>query len=225
MSTYLISDIHGHNKTFRKALKKVALKKTDTLIILGDIIDRGPDSKGVLDTIFLLKDHGFDVKCLKGNHEQLFIDSFDDTYSKVSWIRNGGNLTLQSFLTSDIEGIPKKYIDFIKTFEDYILIENYILVHAGIDMTKKDPLEDKHSLFWLRDWQSVYDKVWLGDRTVIHGHTPMPETEIVQQFDSEVSNVICIDAGIYLLKEKGYGKLCIMNLDRKTLDFQNKLEK
>ena len=74
-------------------MKKVALKKSDKLIILGDIIDRGPDNKGVIDTILLLKEHDFDVKCLKGNHEELLLDALGDTYSKVNWFRNGGNET------------------------------------------------------------------------------------------------------------------------------------
>lgn len=224
MSTYIISDIHGCNKTFRKALKNIALKKTDKLILLGDLIDRGNDSKGVIDTILLLIDHGFDVLCIKGNHEQMLIDAIHDTYEKVQWIRNGGKQTLSSFLTSDISGIPKDYIDFISSFKDYFLIDDYILVHAGLNMNLDNPFEDKHSLFWLRDWKPLYNKVWLGDRKVIHGHNPLKDFEIKEQLNSEYPHVWGIDGGVHLRKEDGYGKLCVFELESKKIFFQNNIE-
>ena len=223
MSTYLISDIHGFNETFRKALKKVSLKKSDKLIILGDLIDRGPDSKGVLDTIFLLLDHGFNVQCLKGNHEQLLIDALSDTYSKVNWFRNGGKSTLQSFLVSEIDNIPKKYIDFIKSFKSYMLIDDYILVHAGVDMTKEEPLKDEKSLLWLRDWESVYDAKWLNNRKIIHGHTPKTISSIKNQFNI-TPHIWSIDSGIYLKNEEGYGSLAIMQLETEKIIFQKRIE-
>lgn len=224
MSTYIISDIHGCNKTFRKALKSIALKKTDNLILLGDLIDRGPDSKGVLDTVLLLRDHSFNVVCVKGNHEQMFIDALDDTYEKVQWIRNGGKQTLQSFLTSDISTIPQSYVDLISSFEDYYLVGNYIFVHAGLDMTLENPFEDKHSLFWLRDWKVVYNKSWLGDRIVIHGHTPSKDSQIKEQFNLDNLQVWGIDGGVYLREEEGYGKLCVFKLETKEVVFQNNTE-
>jgi serine/threonine protein phosphatase 1 len=220
LNTYLISDIHGYNIAFRKVLKKVALKKSDTLIILGDVIDRGPDSKGVIDTILLLKEHGFDVRCLKGNHEELFLNALDDISSKVNWIRNGGKDTLQSFLTSDVNLIPEKYINFIKTFEDYIILDDYILVHAGLDMTKEAPFEDLESLLWLRDWESVYDEKWLGHRKIIHGHTPKSYVDIENQFNSSSPKIWSIDSGVYLREDMGFGRLCIMELGSNKAYFQ-----
>lgn len=224
MSTYIISDIHGCNKTFRKALKNVALKKTDNLILLGDLIDRGIDSKGVLDTVILLRDHGFNVICIKGNHEQMLIDGLNDTYAKVQWIRNGGKQTLQSFLTSDITGIPQSYIDFINSFEDYVLLRDYILVHAGLDMTLKNPFEDKESLLWLREWEPVYNKIWLGNKKLIHGHTPLKDFQIIEQLDPPHPQVWGIDGGVYLRGDEGYGKLCIFELETKKVHFQNNIE-
>ncbi|WP_181369450.1 metallophosphoesterase family protein [Flavobacterium album] len=224
MSTYIISDIHGCNKTFRQALKKVSLKKTDKLILLGDLIDRGHDSKGVIDTVILLQNHGFDVTCIKGNHEQMLLDALDDTFAKVNWIRNGGNKTLQSFLTSDINGIPKAYIDFIKSFDDYFVAENYIFVHAGINMTIENPYSDKESLLWLRDWKVLYNADWLAGRKVIHGHTPMTAFEIIEQFKSEDLQVYGIDGGAYIVNDEGYGELCVLELETKKMVFQKNIE-
>ncbi|WCC43993.1 metallophosphoesterase [Tenacibaculum finnmarkense] len=130
MRTFVISDIHGKNALFRKALKSVKLKKTDTLIILGDLIDRGENSKGVLDTIFLLKDNGFNVELVLGNHEKMFLDSFENEEEHTKWMINGGDKTLMSFLTSKIEKIPKKYIELINSSKNYLLKDNFILVHV-----------------------------------------------------------------------------------------------
>lgn len=219
MSTYIISDIHGCNQAFRRALKKVKLKKVDTLILLGDLIDRGPDSKEVLDTVLLLIEHGFKVICLKGNHEQMMLDSLDDLTSKVNWIKNGGKETLKSFLTSEVERIPQKYIDFLKTFKSHFIYKNFILVHAGINMTLEDPFSDLHSLLWLRNWENVYNAEWLNNRIVIHGHTPMKSDEIKTQF-KKGHKVICIDNGSYVKNNQEFGSICVLKIDDLSFHFE-----
>lgn len=223
MSTYLISDIHGCNKTFQAGLKSIDFKKTDTLIILGDLIDRGPDSKGVLDAIITLIDTGFNVICLKGNHEAMLLSAFEDDKNRVNWILNGGSKTLSNFLTSSIERIPNQYIDFISSFKNYHILENYIFVHAGINMLLDEPLSDHHSLFWLRDWREVYDETWLGDRIIIHGHTPTDSRIIKGSIDNK-DKVICIDNGCFL-NTPGFGSLCIIRLEDFNVYFENNCEK
>lgn len=222
MSTYIVSDIHGCNDTFRKALKSIKLKKKDTLIILGDLIDRGPDSKGVLDTLLLLMNHDFNVIILRGNHEQMFLDSFEDVTQKVNWMKNGGKETLKSFSTSDIERIPKKYIELIKSTKLYLEKDDFIFVHAGINMKEKNPFSDVYSLLWLRDWQKLYDKEWLGKRRIIHGHTPKSISEITSQFANN-ERVLCIDNGSFMKTDKGYGGLCIVKLDDLSLHFEKRM--
>lgn len=216
-NTYVISDIHGYNDTFRKLLKKIKLKKSDRLVLLGDLIDRGPDSKGVLDTVILLIEHGFNITCIMGNHEDMFLKAQNDVAAKIHWLKNGGNETLTSFLTSSIEKIPSKYFDLISTFQPYLEIDDYILVHAGINMNLDSPLQDLKSLLWLRDWERMYDKNWLGNRTVIHGHSPITKSEIENQFQND-KKVFNIDNGCFR-NESGYGGLCCYNLKNKNLNF------
>ncbi len=223
MSTYIVSDIHGCNLTFRKALKNIGLKKTDTLIVLGDLIDRGSDSKGVIDTIFLLLEHEFNVKCIKGNHEQMLLDSLDDISSKVNWMRNGGKETLKSFLTSDINKIPNNYIDFIQELPLYLEIENFIFIHACINMTIDFPFSDEFTLLWGRDWEKYYDSNWLGSRKIIHGHTPKISTDIELQIINE-NNIICIDNGSYMKNKAGYGAICVLKLDDFTVHFEKRID-
>ena len=223
MNTYIVSDIHGCNKTFRKALKSIRLKKKDTLIILGDLIDRGPDSKGVLDTVFLLLEHGFNVISIRGNHEQMFLDSFEEVSMKVNWMKNGGKETLKSFLTSDIERIPKKYVDFIKSTKLYLEIDDFILVHAGVNMNIEQPFSDVHSLLWLREWEKLFNQEWLRNRRVIHGHTPMSNRDIISQFENN-EQIICIDNGSYMKNKEVYGAICVLKLDDLSLHFEKRID-
>lgn len=216
VSTYIISDIHGCNKTFQSALKAVKLKKNDKLIVLGDLIDRGPDSKGVLDSIIALKHAGFDLVCLKGNHEQMLLDVLNDNNLKSNWLLNGGHRTLSSFLTSSVEKIPIKYLELIKTFKSYYTMDKFIFVHAGLNMLATDPFEDEKSHLWLRNWGDVYNDKWLGERIVIHGHTPNSANEISLSINNKV---VCIDNGCFLQKE-GYGNLVVLRLDDLKLHFE-----
>jgi serine/threonine protein phosphatase 1 len=182
------------------------------------MIDRGMESKEVLDTIFLLLEHDFNVISIKGNHEQMLLDSIDDSSQKINWILNGGKETLSSFLTSRIEKIPSKYIDYLKSLNNYHIIDKYILVHAGINMKIRNPFEDEKSLLWLRDWEKQYDENWLKNRYVIHGHTPTTKQEIIKRVDDK-ERVLCIDNGSYINKE-GYGGICVLKLNDLSLHFE-----
>ncbi|RXJ49557.1 metallophosphoesterase [Gelidibacter gilvus] len=218
MRTFIISDIHGKNELFKKALKMVKLKKNDTLILLGDLIDRGNDSKGVLDTIFLLKEHGFKIELVLGNHEKMFLDSYENEDEHTKWMINGGDKTLMSFLTSSIDKIPKKYINLIKSSKVYLEKEGFILVHAGLNMNIENPFEDIETILWERNPKNLLNQDWLGNRVLIHGHTPQTKTEITKQLEE---NIIGIDNGTYLSTEKGYGSLGILQLETKEIIFVN----
>lgn len=219
MRTFVLSDIHGNNKLFRKALKTVHLKKEDKLIIIGDLIDRGFDSKGVLDTIILLREHGFNVKCLLGNHEQLFLNALQDRTQLNKWLLNGGDKTLSSFLTSSVEKIPPKYIKLIKEFDLFYEIEEFIFVHATLNMTIDDPYSDIHTILWERDSKKYFDESWLADRILIHGHNPTNQNVIIESILNK-EKILCIDNGTYL-NEQHFGSQCILQLDNFKVNFIN----
>jgi len=216
MRTFVISDIHGCNEAFRRALKKVNLKKTDKLILLGDLIDRGFDSKGVLDTVLLLIENNFNVVCLMGNHEQMLLKSIDDNLIKINWLKNGGKETLSSFLTTSIEKIPLKYIDFIKSFKNYYIQDDFIFVHAGLNMTIENPFDDIENILWLRDQDKYYDKNWLGNRIIIHGHNPTPKEKIINDILMK-KDIICIDNGCFANKSD-FGNICVLEIEKWNLE-------
>ncbi|MBB6239959.1 serine/threonine protein phosphatase 1 [Pedobacter sp. AK013] len=223
MRTFVVSDIHGNDDAFRKALKTVHLKKTDRLILLGDYIDRGFDSKAVLDTIFLLREYGFDLICLKGNHEQMLLDALEDPDKLNNWLMNGGNETLSSFLTSSIHKIPAKYIDLLESFRLYYEYEQYIFVHAALNMRIADPFSDVQTILWSRSQNELLDYGWLGERILIHGHTPTMEQEIINNFEDSYP-IKCIDNGVFV-KKHGYGGLCILELENFSLNFVHGYQK
>lgn len=217
MRTFLVSDIHGNNELFRKALKQVAFKKTDKLIILGDLIDRGPDSKGVLDTILLLLDSGLNVECLMGNHEKLFLDAPLSIDNLNQWLINGGDKTLASFLVSSIEKIPQKYFDLVRSFHYYKEYDGFILVHAALNMKIEQPFSDLKALLWEREPIKYLDDVWLNGRKLIHGHTPQSQSSILESIEQS-NPIICIDNGTFLKKEN-YGAICILHLEKLKPEF------
>ncbi|MCW3075144.1 MAG: hypothetical protein JWP69_2213 [Flaviaesturariibacter sp.] len=211
--TFAIGDIHGCNATFQLLLAKLNLSLRDTLYCLGDYIDRGPDSKGVIDTILNLREQGFTVHTLRGNHEQLLLDARESYSNNRLWLNNGGDTTLKSFGIKNINNLPERYTAFFQQTEHYLLAGNVILVHAGLNFNADDPLTDRYAMLWTRD--PFIDGQWLDDRIVVHGHTPRPLSYI----EAQGGPVYDLDGGC-VYSGKGYGHLVAMNLDTKELTVQ-----
>ena len=222
MSTYLISDIHGCNETFRSALKSVALKKTDKLILLGDLIDRGPDTKGVLDYCFQLKDQGIKLILLKGNHEQMMLDALSSSKAESLWLRSGGKETLKSFGLTSVNQVDTKYFHFIREMGYYVELEDFILVHAGLNFSKKDPFEDKEAMLWARYSEVVQEKI--DNKILVHGHTPYELSIIINQ-NLSYEYDICVDAGcVFAGMKQGMGHLVALELTEKKFYHQANIE-
>ena len=216
--TFAIGDIHGCNTTFKLLLQQLALQPGDVLYCLGDYIDRGPDSKGVIDTILALRAEGHTVHTLRGNHEQLLLEALESPFNVPLWVRNGGDATLKSFGIKRITQIPAPYADFFHQTEDYLIAGDTILVHAGLNFSLDDPFEDHYAMLWTRE--PFIDAQWLGNRIVVHGHTPTPLERIRQQ-EGPLYN---LDGGC-VYSQKGYGNLIAMNLATKELIVQPSAEK
>lgn len=240
MRKFAISDIHGCAKTFKKLLEDVLdFHKEDELFLLGDYIDRGPNSKGVLDIIIGMINDGYKVKTLMGNHELMMLESYDQNSESSVWRLNGGMATLESFNVAAVIDIPSDYFDFIRSLDDYLLVDEFILVHAGINFNvkrngkaKKDflwkvknPFVDRKSLLWIRDWYDEVDREWLGDRIIIHGHTPQSAFDI-QYMHKNLAQfpVLDIDNGCFARFQSGMGSLCAFEMTERKLYFQENIE-
>jgi len=174
--TLVISDIHGELDLFDKLLEKINYNnERDQLILLGDYIDRGANSKGVIERIIELKENGAIV--LKGNHDDLLVKSFNNQSGALEhWERAGGLTTLKSY-DSDIESmnIPddinfNKHAIFLENLDYYYELEEYIFVHAGIQPDLKLSDNNPDIFLWIRE---LFYEMYYGDKTVVFGHTPV----------------------------------------------------
>jgi serine/threonine protein phosphatase 1 len=212
---FAISDIHGCFETFYElVVKRIDLKKSDRLILLGDYIDRGEKSKEVIDFIIDLDRKGFDVLPLLGNHEVMLVESYQNPEMLALWFMNSGMSTLQSFDIPDITDIDQKYIDFFSSLGYYETSANFIFVHAGFNDFAPDPFSDTNVMIWECSMQ--YDNPVFAGKTIIHGHRPKT-TDYVKRLIDEKSKVIPIDTGCVYEKELGYGNLSALELNSMTL--------
>jgi serine/threonine protein phosphatase 1 len=215
---FFIGDIHGCSKTFRKLVtEEIGIRKTDLLYCVGDYIDRGNDSKGVVDFILELRKNNFKVHSLRGNHEQMLLDSGSGYYSFSLWLMNGGDKTLESFSINSIDELKPVYADFFRGTEYFIETKDFIAVHAGLNFTIDDPLSDKHSMLWIRDFE--VDRSYLKDKILIHGHTPRDTGFIKsQRFESPLN----VDGGCVYKNNEGMGSLFAFNFyERNFIEVKN----
>lgn len=217
MALYAIGDIHGCNRSFQALLQKIDLQQDDELVLIGDYMDRGPDSKGVLDTIFALRQAGHTVHCLRGNHEQIFLDALTTNHHALQlFLRAGGKSTLKSFDAILPGEIDAYYLDFINNLPYYVELGRFIFVHGGLNFSLDDPLLDQESMLWERYWYDHIDYEWLGDRYIIHGHTPI-EHRVHKGMLALAKNgsdrAINLDTGCVYPDRDGMAILSAVNLD------------
>ncbi len=228
---WVIPDIHGCVKTLDSLLQQIQPKKTDHLIFLGDYVDRGPDSKGLIDLIMDLEENGYTLTTLRGNHEEFFLDSIkaeskvkrsffftEKNTEKAQWFRFGGRDTVKSFGVKDLRNIPEKYIDWLKKLPYYLELEDYVIVHAALNFNIDNPFEDTHTMLWEKEFE--VDRSKIGGRKLIHGHTPVSHEFIYECVNSDNFDFIDLDNGVYMVGRRGFGNLMALELNTKTLMVQ-----
>src|SRR5665647_3604625 len=209
---FAIGDIHGCNDAFQQMLfVEIKIKKQDKIYCIGDYIDRGPESKGVIDTIISLREKGYHIHALRGNHEQMMMDSEQGEESFEQWYINGGNTTLKSFEVDTYTAMPEKYKQFFLNTKYYISANDYIFVHAGLNFWRNNIYEDKDAMLWIRDFNPQQNV--LGNKILIHGHTPKSLHYILNQ----KGNCINIDGGCVFNGHKNLGNLVAIALPEKGI--------
>jgi len=217
---FVIADIHGCCQTFRKlALERIGLERDDELYLLGDLIDRGPDSKGVLDFIFDLRRQGFRVESVLGNHEEMLLLCTESLGGMALWMVNGGLATLHSFGSGGAAAIPGRYLDFLRSLPEQILLDDFVIVHAGLNFTLSDPFADRQAKLWMRD--CVVDSGRIGGRRLINGHTPVTRPLLE---DSLKSDRILLDNGCVFSGEPGLGSLAALELNSMEVCYQENID-
>lgn len=221
MKRYIaIGDIHGCAKTFKKLLKQLDLGVADELILLGDMIDRGPDTKGVFDEIMRLRSIGYTVILIQGNHEEMMQMARMDFVTEARWLSNGGRAVVASFGKQHISEIGKEYWALFFGMQNYYEAGGCIFVHAGLNFSLPNPLEAVRDLRWIRDWYGDINYEWLGDRIIVHGHSPR-SYEVIQAMQQNLAErqVLNIDSGC-VFKYEGQGVLTAYDVTNKQLFFE-----
>lgn len=205
---YVVGDIHGRLDLFEELIRAVEQDDLDsgpaetTMILLGDLVDRGPDSAGVIDRARRWQ-ASRSVRILAGNHEEMFLQAFSNITMLRHFLKHGGRETVLSYgvdlglynnsSLEELQALMVRYVpeadrQFLQSFEEYFTLGDYAFVHAGIN--PEVPLEEqsRQDLLWIRD-------PFLGftgqhSHTIVHGHT------IVENVD-ERDNRIGIDTGAY----------------------------
>jgi Calcineurin-like phosphoesterase len=156
--TIAIGDIHGCSRALEAVLAAIGPRREDVIVTLGDYINRGPDSRGVLDWLIALEGQCTLIPIL-GNHEQQLLAALDGEPSAVlNWLDMGGVATLASYgaervTEADLARIPAEHIAFLRRCRDYYETESQIFVHAQY---VPDMPMDEQSPLYLR-WESLRD--------------------------------------------------------------------
>jgi serine/threonine protein phosphatase 1 len=218
MARYAISDIHGCLVTFQKMVEQVIqLGPQDHLYLLGDYINKGPHSKEVLDYIFSLQRQGYQITCLRGNHDQLLLDALHKGEHTVWLTPEDKQHTLQNFGVASFQDIDQAYISFIRSLPLLAILDDYVLVHAGLDFSLSNPLVTNNFVL-LNTKRMQPSLAKLGERRLLHGHLPIPRASI-EQAVSRNRPAINLDAGCVYYKNQEFGQLCAFNLDTLALFF------
>lgn len=173
--TYAIGDIHGSLdklKSLVAACRQHADGREMTLVFLGDYIDRGPESAGVVRFVLSLQSESPErVITLMGNHEAWALAVLDGDMPAGSWLLNGGVATLASYGASAVGDLPRAHLDWMRSLPLTHDDGRRFFVHAGVDPQNPLDAQDASTLLWIRE-PFLNDNRDYG-RLVVHGHTPL----------------------------------------------------
>ena len=218
--SFVIPDIHGCARTFHALLHNVIrLQPEDTLYLLGDYIDRGPRSKELLDEIIQLRRKGYSIHPLRGNHEQMLLQSQDSLSALSLWLINGGHTTLDSFGVEDVGEIPYGYRNFLLGLRSHIILDNFVLVHACLNFEIPDPFADTEAMLWARSCKVNPERI--GGRRIICGHTAVSRDSVEESLST---SRIMLDNGCVYKESSRLGSLTALELNSMLLYFQKNID-
>lgn len=184
--TYLFGDIHGCMQSFESLLTLLEPTSEDTIITLGDYVDRGPDSRGVITRILALQEE-LTVISLRGNHEKMMTEALNGPPASGFWMMNGGFATLDSYRARTLRDLPEEHWAFLANLKPYHLVEPFLITHATPPPQKQLNELTADDFYWSR-FTNLSERC--DGRFLICGHTPTashrPESR---------HNHLCIDTG------------------------------
>lgn len=211
MGLIAIGDIHGCARTLDVLLRRLMPAPEDHLVFVGDYIDRGPDSKRVIERLLVLRDE-YECTFLRGNHEALMLEYLDQGIF-TRWRTNGGIATLESYLNG-AEGssprrvnLPEEHVAFVRDTQLYYDTPDFFFVHAGLKPTLTIEENLRRSgddvFLWERSHLEAPALSW--EKPVVCGHTPLQEPLSRER-------LIAIDTGCVYHTHPHLGRLTAVRL-------------
>jgi serine/threonine protein phosphatase 1 len=197
---YAVGDIHGEARLYRQLeqmiLEDMARDQAPEalVVLLGDLLDRGPDSAGLIDHLLNPAPHGLKRIILRGNHEDMALRYLDDPTPDAGWLEHGGAQTLASYglaaddrlgyalparqmrMRLDVH-IPEDHRAFLAGLPHFLQTPEYFFCHAGPEPELPLAGQSPRTLMWSRGFldESLAPPPDLDGRLVVHGHMPVPE--------------------------------------------------
>jgi len=197
--TIAIGDIHGCSDALLSLLLAIDPTPEDTIITLGDYVDKGHDSKGVLDILAELSGRCRLIPIL-GNHEEQMLQARNDKAELKWWMEFGGTTTIDSYGSSGlIDLIPEEHFQFVESCVNWFETDTHFFTHGNYDSDLPLDQQDGRTLRWL-SMRDFVPKPHCSGKIAVVGHTPQPEV-------LNLGHLICLDTGC------AYGgKLTAMNM-------------
>ena len=193
---YAVGDVHGRADLLEGLMARIvadagpalARGERPLLVFLGDYVDRGADSRGVIDRLIALAAApGFEVRTLMGNHEEAMLGFIEDPVTGAGWLEFGGGATLASYGVAPPIGrpgaeelvalgqalsaaLPAEHLNFLRSLELAIVLGDYVFVHAGLRPGVPLHAQSARDLLWIR--QEFLSEKKSFEKVVVHGHTP-----------------------------------------------------
>ncbi len=209
--TIAIGDVHGCLAALNAVLAAAAPRPDDTLVFLGDYVDRGPDSRGTIERLLELE-RQFHLACLLGNHDEMMLNICDGRQELyVDWLLFGGSATLESYGTMQPDDVPPEHIAFLRSCRLYHETDGHFFVHANYRAELPLCNQPRETLLW----ESLREREpgpHCSGNVAIVGHTSQKTGEVL-----DLGYLKCIDTRCY-----GEGWLTALDVDSGQLWQANK---
>lgn len=201
-----IGDIHGCNIALKSLIKEINPQPEDIIVTLGDYVDRGPDTRGVIDTLVELGTVTR-VVAIRGNHEEMMLSVLHDGAPHHEWLRHGGVETLDSYgFDGNLDFLPPEHERFLESLGDYFVADNFFFTHAAYDPDVALENQPPDMLRWYPLTEGLPARHRSGLVAVV-GHTANRDGEIL-----DAGHLVCLDTYCY-----GGGWLTAMEMKTRTV--------
>jgi serine/threonine protein phosphatase 1 len=181
-----IGDVHGCAMALALLIENIRPVASDTIVMLGDCVDRGPDTKGVIDLVLKLSDL-CQVVPLLGNHEEMVLAAYDRPGSATEWLRHGGREMLASYGVDSARDVPREHLLFMRTWRDFWETPTHFFAHACYD--PYTPLDEQEWGF--QRWQAIHRAIpdpHQNGKIAVVGHSSQKSGFVL-----DAGHLVCID--------------------------------